>query len=330
MFGYLVRRLIGAALVVVVTSMLVFVLFFAGPSEPARSLCSTARCTPATLAGINHSLGYDQPVTTQYLVWAKGVVAGRTVSFGPNVDYNCPAPCLGISFQQRLSVFDILKQRLPATLSIAVGGAIIYLVVGVSLGVLAARRRGTMTDRSLVGSSLIISSIPYYLLALLAYLYLVSSWGLFPNTGYTSPFSSPVGWISGMLLPWLVLGLASSTTYARFSRGSMVESLSEDYVRTAKAKGLPERRVMRHALRAAIVPVVTIFGLDVAYLLAGTVFTERIFGIQGIGLTGLFAIQQEDLPIIQATVLFGAVLVVVANVVVDVVYSIIDPRVRLS
>lgn len=329
MSGYIVRRLIGAALVVVVTSMLVFVLFFAGPSEPARSLCQQDRCTPAQLALINRALGYDQPVTSQYLVWAKGIVAGRDIDFGGSI-YECPAPCLGVSFQQRVPVLDILVKRFPATLSIAIGGATLYLTIGVTLGVLAARRRGTTTDRVLVGGSLLVSSIPYYLLALLAYLYLVSSWGLFPATGYTSPFESPIGWVSGMLLPWLVLGFASSTQYARFSRGSMVEALSEDYVRTAKAKGLAERKVLRHALRAAIVPVVTIFGLDIAFLLAGTIFTEQIFSVDGIGRTALAAIRQQDLPIISATVLIGAFLVVVANLIVDVVYSIIDPRVRLS
>lgn len=329
MFGYIIRRLGGAALVVVVTSMLVFFLFFAGPSEPGRSLCQEARCTPERLAAINQSLGYDQPVTDQYLIWAKGIFSGREVNFGGS-EYECPAPCLGVSFRQRIPVLDILLDRFPATLSIAVGGAALYLIIGVTLGVLAARRRGTAVDRSLVGGSLIISSVPYYLLALLAFLYLVLSWGLFPTTGYTSPLESPLGWVKGLLLPWLVLGFAQSTTYARFSRGSMVEALSEDFVRTAKAKGLPERRVLRHGLRAAIVPVITIFGLDVAFLLAGTVFTEQIFGINGIGRTALTAIGQQDLPVISATVLIGAVLVVVANLIVDVVYSIVDPRVRLS
>ncbi len=329
MFGYIVRRLIGAVLVIVVTSMLVFALFFAGPSEPARSLCQADRCTPERLALINSALGYDQSVANQYLVWAKGVFQGRTIDFGGS-EYPCPAPCLGISFQQRIPVLDILKDRFPATLSIALGAAVIYLVIGVGLGVLAARKRGTATDRMLVGSTLMVSSIPYYLLALLAYLYLISSWGVFPSTGYTSPFENPIAWVSGLLLPWLILGLAYSTQYARFSRGSMVEALSEDYVRTAKAKGLAERKVLKHALRAAIVPVVTIFGLDIAGLLAGTVFTEQIFSINGIGRTALTAIRQQDLPIISATVLIGSFLVVVANLIVDVVYSVIDPRVRLT
>ena len=225
-----------------------------------------------------------------------------------------------------------MQERFPATLSIALGGAAIFLTVGVSMGILAARRRGTASDKGIVGISLLINAIPYYLLALLAYLFLISQWGIFPESGYYGPFEDgPIAWIKGMLLAWIVIGLAYSTQYARFSRGSMIESLNEDYVRTARAKGLNERQVtMRHGLRAAIVPVVTIFGLDFAYLLAGTIFTERIFGIQGIGLTALDAIGNKDLPIISATVLISATFIVIANLVVDVVYSVIDPRVRLS
>jgi peptide/nickel transport system permease protein len=209
---------------------------------------------------------------------------------------------------------------------------VIFLTVGVSMGIFAARKRGTSLDKGIVGSSLFINAIPYYLLALLAYLLLISQWGIFPESGYFGPFEvSPLAWVKGLLLAWIVLGLAYSTQYARFSRGSMIESLNEDYVRTARAKGLSERRVvMRHGFRAAIVPVVTIFGLDFAYLLAGTIFTERIFNIQGIGLTALDAIGTKDLPVISATVLIAAAFIVIANIIVDIVYSVIDPRVRLT
>ena len=183
-----------------------------------------------------------------------------------------------------------------------------------------------------MSASLFINAIPYYLLALLAYLYLVQGLGLFPETGYHSPFTEGIpAFLGGLALPWLILGIAYCTQYARFSRGAMVDALNEDFVRTARAKGLAERTVTRrHALRAAVVPVVTIFGLDFAYLLAGTVFTEKIFGIQGIGLAGLDAVQRTDLPMISATVLLGAVFIIVANIVVDILYSVIDPRVRLS
>lgn len=200
------------------------------------------------------------------------------------------------------------------------------------LGVLAARWRGTVADRMLVGSSLVVSSIPYYLFALLAWIFLTLQWSVFPATGYTPFTENPAAWASGLLLPWLVLGITGSTQYARFTRGSMVETLGEDYIRTATAKGVKSNRVVfRHGLRAAIVPIVTIFGLDFATLLAGTVFTEQIFDISGIGWWALDSIRSpQDFPVILATVLVSAVLIVVANLIVDIVYSFLDPRVRMS
>jgi peptide/nickel transport system permease protein len=329
--GNILRRIIAGILVLVATSVAVFALFFYGPSNPALAYCPETKCTPQRLANITEQLGLDRPVVEQYGDYMKGIFVGNDFQAGA-ITINCDAPCLGVSFKLRLDVADYLWSRFPATLSLALGAAAIFLILGVTLGVLAARVRGTTSDKMIVGSSLIINAIPYYLLALLAYLYLISEWGIFPETAYYSPFEDgPLAWIKGLLLPWLVIGITSSTQYARFSRGSMIESMNEDYVRTARAKGLSDRRVtLKHALRAAIVPVVTIFGLEVATLLAGTVFTERIFNIQGIGLTALNAIGTKDLPVIAATVLIGSTFIVVANIVVDVVYSVIDPRVRLS
>jgi peptide/nickel transport system permease protein len=228
-------------------------------------------------------------------------------------------------------VTELLWSRFPATLSLAVGGAILFLLFGVGMGIMAARARGTPTDKLIVGGSLLINALPFYLLALLAWLLLISQWGIFPESGYFPLFQDgPVPWAKGLLLAWLVLGVSFATDYARFSRGSMVEALNEDFVRTARAKGVSEHRtVMVHALRAAVVPVVTIFGLDLAELLGGTVFLERIFDIQGIGITALNAINTKDLPIISATVLFAAFVIVTANLCVDMLYSLIDPRVRL-
>ncbi|HET6625732.1 MAG TPA: ABC transporter permease [Nocardioidaceae bacterium] len=331
MFGYMIRRLVSGILVLIATSVAVFALFFYGPSNPAFAYCPETRCTPTRLAQITESLGLDRPVLEQYGDYMKGIVVGNDFEAGAIV-IPCDAPCLGVSFKLRVDVADYLMARFPATLSLALGGAAIFLTLGVTLGILAARVRGTTADKLIVGSSLIINAVPYYLLALLAYLYLISKWGIFPESQYASPFTEgPIAWVSGMLLPWLVIGVTSSTQYARFSRGSMIESLNEDYVRTARAKGLSDRAVtLKHALRSAVVPVATIFGLEFAYLLAGTVFTERIFDIQGIGLTALNAIGTKDLPIIAATVLIAAAFVVGANIVVDIIYSLLDPRVRLS
>ncbi len=331
MLGYIFRRVVAAFLVVVVTSMFVFALFFLGPSNPASIICNqNGRCTAERQANLEHALGLDQSVFTQYGAFVKGIFVDRTISIGSGANYDCSAPCLGISFRTREQVTELLKDKYPATLSLAIVGGSLYLLIGGTLGIFAAKWRGSTADRMLVGTSLVVSSIPYYLVALLAWLFLVNQYNLFPDTGYFPVTDNPVKWAGGLLLPWLVLGIAQSPQYARFGRGSMVETLSEDFIRTASAKGLSRNKVLfKHALRAAIVPIVTIFGLDMAFLLAGTVFTEKIFEIDGIGAWGLEAIP-VDFPVISATVLVGAVLVVVANLVVDILYSFLDPRVRLA
>jgi len=330
MVGYIIRRLISAFLVVTAISMIVFALFFLGPTNTADYLCNqNGHCTPEKLANLNTSLGLDQPVVEQYGVWAKGLVHDRTIHYGPT-EYECHAPCLGISYITQTQITDELKRRYPVTLSIAIGGATLYLLFGVTTGVLSARRRGTLADKALVSSTLIVSSIPYYLVAFLAWAYLINQWGLFPDAEYTAFTDNPALWATGLLVPWLVLGVVNSTQYARFSRGSMVEALSEDFVRTAVAKGVRTRTVtVKHALRAAVVPIVTIFGLDFATLLSGALITEYIFQLDGVGVWSLEAIRQFDLPAIEATVLTGAVIIVLANLVVDVFYSVLDPRVRL-
>jgi peptide/nickel transport system permease protein len=331
MVGFIVRRLLTAGLVVTVTSMFVFALFFLGPDNPAQPLCDiNGKCTPEKLALLTEQLGLNDNVVHQYGIWLQGLVKDREISFGPV--YHCDAPCLGISYSTRNEVTTELVQKFPATLSLALGGSLIYLTVGVFLGTMAARVRGTLSDRGLVTMSLIVSSIPYYVLALLAWIYLSLEWQIFPDTTYHPFLDGPGAWAYGLLLPWLVLGLAQSTSYARYTRGQMVETLGEDYIRTGVAKGLAKRKVIfQHALRAAIVPVITIFGLDFAALLAGTIVTEEIFDIDGIGQWGIRAVRAPvDFPVVAATVLVGAIIVVVANIVVDILYSFIDPRVRVS
>lgn len=331
MAGFIIRRLISSFAVVVLTSMFVFTLFFSGPSNPAAPICEAqGRCTQERLELIEEQMGLNEPVVAQYGAFVKGLFVDRTVTIG--TEYDCAAPCLGVSYGTRGEVTEELKQKAGATISLAIGGASIYLLLGLLLGSLAARWRGSVADRLLVGSSLVISSIPYYLFALLAWIFLTLQWSIFPATGYTPLFQNPIAWASGLLLPWLVLGITNSTQYARFTRGSMVETLNEDYIRTATAKGVKSRKVIfGHGLRAAIVPIVTIFGLDFATLLAGTIFTEKIFDIDGIGRWALDAVTApQDFPVILATVLVSATLIVVANLIVDVVYSFLDPRVRMS
>ena len=334
MFAYIVKRLIAGFFVVVLVSMSIFALFWYGPEEPARPLCNletSQRCTPERLENYNKQLGYDNPIYEEYLNFAKGVFVGDKTYIAGELQ-ECDAPCFGYSYSTAEPVWDQLKDRLPATISVAVGGVIMYVLIGVPIGIAAARRRGTIADKLLVSSFLVVSSIPYYLFALLVWLYVVIVFGVdFFGKGYTPLTENAFEWFTGLLLAWIALGIFGSTQYTRYSRGAMVEALSEDYIRTAKAKGLPTRTVVyKHGLRAAMVPIVTIFGIDIGTLLAGTIFTEKIFDIPGIGLWGLTAVGLKDLPVVQATALFSAVVMIVANLIVDLVYSALDPRVRLS
>jgi peptide/nickel transport system permease protein len=334
--GFVVRRLLSAVLVIILTSMFVFVLFFKGMgTSPAVNYCEQlgpGKCTPPKLAAIEHQMGFDQSVLANYGAWAQGIFVGRTNVYMDGKLYDCPAPCLGISISTGNPVWEDLKQKYPATLTLAVGGAAIYLSVGVLLGTMAARWRGTTADRMLVGGTLVVSSIPFYVIALLAWIYLSLQLQIFPTTGYYPITENPFKTVAYMMLPWLVIGLTSCTDYARFTRGQMVETLNEEYMRTAQAKGLPTRRMLfKHALRAAIVPVITIFGLDFATLLGGTIFTEQIFSIDGIGHWGLRALSTPiDINVVSATVLVAAVLIVVANLIVDIIYGFLDPRVTVA
>lgn len=331
MFGYIVRRLVSVSLVVVLTTMVVFALFFLGPTDAASVLCNKqGRCNAERQAQISHSLGLDDSVVHQYGLFAEGLIKGRTITYGSAV-YDCSAPCLGVSFQTRGEVTKILTRRFPATLSLAFGGGVLYLLVGVSLGVVAARYRATAMDKSLVTASLLLSSIPYYIVALLVYLRVYTQWGMFQSLGYPRFHRQPAEVGDRSRAAVAGVGAWGCTSYARYRRGSMIETLNEDYGRTAVAKGLPGGTVVfKHALRVAIVPIVTIFGLDFAYLLSGTIFTEQIFGIEGIGRKALTSIGAFDFPVIEGTVLFGAVVIVLANLLVDILYSVIDPRVRLA
>ena len=260
MFAYVVKRLISGVLVVTLVSMAIFLLFWYGPSSPAQPICdreTSNRCTQAKLAVYERTLGYDNPVYEEYGKYVKGIFVDRTLTIASN-EYACTAPCLGVSFRTKQPVQEELVSRIPATFSIAIGGAFLYLLFGIPIGVAAARRRGTVADKALVSSFLFISSIPYYLFALLTWLYLTITFEvpLFNDTGYFSPIAEgPWKWFSGMFLAWVALGIFGCTQYTRYTRGAMVESLSEDYIRTAKAKGLPSRTIVyKHGLRAALVP----------------------------------------------------------------------------
>ena len=335
MFAYIVKRLLAGVVVLALVSAGIFLLFWFGPESPARPICdqqTSNRCSPERLKVYEERLGYNNPVYVEYGKWVKGIFVGREIQLGTQPRH-CEAPCLGISSRTNNFVSDEMVERLPATLSVALGGAFFYLLFGVPIGVAAARRRGSVADKALVASFLTVSSIPYYLFALLTWLYLTVIFEVpfFSSTGYHPFTENPASWFTGLFLAWMALGVFGCTQYTRYTRGAMVEALNEDYIRTAKAKGLAPRTVVyRHGLRAALVPVVTIFGIDFATLLAGTIFTERIFEIDGIGFWSLEAVYARDLSVVSATALFGATMLIVANLIVDLLYSVLDPRVRLT
>lgn len=308
------RRLLATIPVLVLVTAGVFALIHLTPGDPIDVMM--AESVDATVkANLRRELGLDQPIYVQYAAWTWRLLHGD----------------LGRSIRNGEPVIENVGRRIRPSLQLAALAMAISLVVATPLGILSAARRNTSVDR--VGTTFALFGIcmPNFLLALLLIFFFGVKLRWLPISGYVDPLEEMLPGLRSLVLPALTLGLALAAVVTRTLRSSMLDALSEDYVRTARAKGLSERRVtLKHALRAAIVPVVTIFGLEFAYLLAGTIFTERIFDIQGIGLTGLQAIGTKDLPIISATVLIGAAFIVVANLFVDIIYSVIDPRVRLS
>ncbi|MGA8116105.1 MAG: ABC transporter permease [Actinocatenispora sp.] len=329
MVRYLIKRILLAVLTMFAVSVLTFVLFFMVPTSPAYVMCGK-QCDKHSIAQTNKRLGLDKPKTTQYALFMKGIVTGRTYGTG-DLAIRCDAPCLGFSFRTNEPVTDILKRTLPATVSIVVGATIIQLVLGVGLGMLSALRRGTLFDKTSVGVSLVGASMQIYFFGPILMLIFVYSTDWLPTPGYVSPFESPGEWLGKMLLPWFTLGFLNSAIFARLSRAQMLETLSEDFVRTAQAKGLTKWKVYgRHALRAAITPIVTTAGLFLGGALGGAVITETVFSVNGIGRASVQAVQDLNLPVVMATVLLAAFFIIIMNIIVDMLYSVIDPRVRMS
>ena len=328
MIVYIARRLALAASVVLVTLVATFVLFYAGPSDPAQSLCGELRCDPTKLVEIRKSLHLDRPLAVQFSEYFTGLFTGRDVVDG-GVTKRCSAPCLGYSFRSHKEVKVEVFTRFPTTAALALMSMVVFLSIGITTGVYAARRRGTKTDRAVVGFSQVFGAIPFYIVALLAALYLTI---LYPVLPRAAAFSDGVGvWLLGLIAPAVILGVYYSTSYVRYSRAQMVDTLAQDYVRTARSKGISMTAVTyKHALRAALSPVLTILGLDMAGLLSGTLITESIFGLDGMGRLSIVSLFQDDLPIIMGCVLMSAVIVVLMNLLVDIMYSVVDPRVRLA
>jgi peptide/nickel transport system permease protein len=330
---FIIRRLIGVVLLLVVVSAATFAIFFLGPklvgTDPARLFAGRV-ATDEAVEGVRHKLGLDKSIPQQYGTYLKGIVAGREFRDGPEVE-KCPRPCLGYSFKNDEAVWPLMLDRLPITVSLAIGAGLLWLVSGTLVGILSALRKGSVFDRAAMSVALAGVSLPVYFTGLLALSLFSYQFKIFPNVHYVGFTENPALWARNLVLPWICLAFLYSATYARLTRANMLETMGEDYIRTARAKGLPERTVIaRHGFRAALTPIVTIFGLDLGGLLGGAVLTESVFGFPGVGKLSVDAIAALDLPIILGVTLFAAFFIIMANLIVDVLYAYIDPRVRYA
>jgi peptide/nickel transport system permease protein len=320
MFQFIVRRLLWVIVLLFLVSLITFVIFYLFPSADPATLRAGRQPNPQLVEQIRHQLGLDKPWYEQYWHYMKRLVF--------HWDF-------GYSYQNNIPVKQQIFDRLPATISLTVGAAVVWLVVGISVGTISAVKSRSLVDRAAMGGALVGISAPVYWLGLVS-LYLfandIGKFKIFPGSGSYVPLSQdPAKWFTSLILPWLVLAAAFAAFYARLLRSNLVEVMGEDYIRTARAKGLTERRViLHHGIRSAITPIVTAAGLDIGILLGGAILTETVFNIPGIGRLAYDSIINSDLPMIQGTVLLGAFFIIFANLVVDIGYALIDPRVRYS
>jgi peptide/nickel transport system permease protein len=323
---YLARRVLSVVLVLLIVTAATYALFFLLPSDPARLSCGKP-CTPGQLDQVRALLGYDRSVPVQYLDFLRGIVAGRTYGNGVAA-VHCPVPCFGYSFPQGRTVTDLIMERFPVTLSIALGASVLWLLMGVAAGVISALRRGTWVDRLVTVAALGGVSAPTFLVGLLGILIFGFQLNVLPVNGYVPLTQNPAEWAFHLILPWCTLAFVFAAIYARLTRTQMLDVLSEDYIAVARAKGLSRRRIIdHHALRAALPPVVTLFALDLGGLLGGAVITEKVFGMQGLGALLIDAVGSSDLPVVVGCTVVAGFLIVLANLVVDLLHGYLDPRV---
>jgi peptide/nickel transport system permease protein len=307
-------------LLLILVSAVTFIVFNVFPSTDPAALRAGRQPSPEVIEQIRADLGLDRPKYEQFASYVWDVFVQQD---------------FGRSYVSNVDVLDQIRQNLPATISLTIGGVVIWLFFGLSIGIISAVRHRTVFDRLAIGLSLVAISAPVYWLGLVALYLFAPDFGVFGlgfvgGQGSYVPFSDdPVKWFQSLILPWFVLATAFAAVYARLLRGSLLDVLNEDYIRTARAKGLRERSVvLKHGVRSAITPVITVLGLDIGILLGGAILTESVFNIPGIGRLAYDAIIRGDLPIVQGTVLFGAFFIIIMNLIVDILYAFLDPRVR--
>ena len=334
MVTFVIRRLIATVFLLIVVSMITFAIFFIIPRLAGQNSYQLAteyvgrNPSRQAVLQVEAQLGLDKPIYVQYLNFLKGIIVGAHYTSGNTSNY-CPPPCFGYSFRSQQPVWPQMVSAMPVTISLAIGAAILWLVGGVTIGVISALRRGTLFDRFSMGIALAGVSLPIFFTGLLSLALFSYKWPIFPNVHFV-PFSqNPLLWAWNLVLPWVTLAFLYAALYARLTRAGMLETMSEDYIRTARAKGLNERTVIvKHGLRAALTPIITIFGMDLGALLGGAVLTETTFSLPGLGQFTILAINNQDLPEILGVTMLAAFFIVIANLVVDILYAVVDPRVR--
>ncbi|MFB7909426.1 ABC transporter permease [Kitasatospora sp. NPDC059146] len=336
MFAYIIRRILAAAALLVVVSAVTFAIFFLLPRIAGETTDQLAaqyigkNPSPEAIQAVKQNLGFDQPLYTQYWNFLKALVTGAEYKFGPE-PATCHVPCFGYSFKNHLEVWPEMTSRIPVTISLAIGAAVLWLVSGVTTGVISALKPRSIFDRLSMGIALAGVSLPVFFTGALLLTVFSYEWPILDNLEYVDFSADPLMWARNLILPWVSLAFLYSALYARLTRAGMLETMSEDYIRTARAKGLAERKVVvKHGLRSALTPIVTIFGMDLGLLLGGALITEQVFSLKGIGQFAVQAISDNDLPKILGVTLLAAFFIVACNLVVDLLYALVDPRVRLS
>jgi len=319
MTAYVIRRDLWGIQLLIIVCALTFVLFRVLPTGNPAVLRAGRDPQPKLIKEIEVTLGLNKTLPTQFWEYLKGIA----------LHFN-----LGYSYYSQESVLNLIRERLPATISLTIGSAILWMVAGMGVGIISAIKRHSIVDRLSMGAALVAVSAPTFWLGLLALLLFASDIGkfkIFPGAGsYVGLTYDPWKWFTSLIMPWCVLAASSAAIFARLMRGNLLEVMDEDYIRTARAKGLPERGVLRQGVRSSINPIVTLLGLEVGILLGGAILVETVFNIPGVGRLGYVSIINADFSVIQGTVLLAAMFIIVANIVVDVLYAYLDPRVRYS
>ncbi|HEX6329667.1 MAG TPA: ABC transporter permease [Actinomycetota bacterium] len=318
---YLIRRLLWVVLVLVLITLFTFFIFFVMPPTDPAILFAGRAPTPRLVAQVRDSLGLDQPAPVQYLLFLRRLFLGD--------EYGWPG--FGFSFLSRSPIKPVLFSRLLVTFQLAIGAAVLWLFLGVVIGIISALNKGKIADRLAMGFALLGVSAPVFWLGLMALWIFWQQLDILPGTGYVAPTEDFGQWFMRMILPWSVLSLLFAAFYARMVRSNLLETLDEDYIRTARAKGLSERKVVfKHALRSSLTPVVSLFGVDFGTLLGGAIITETVFNLPGLGTYVVRAVGNGDLPVILAVVVFAGLGVAIMSLVVDVLYAFLDPRVKYA